>query len=441
MPIDFSGFYPKTYRTDQAFAQDLDARDPLRGYREQFFLPRHTDGTPQIYLCSHSLGLQPKAARAAVEQELDHWAELGVEGHFHGPTPWYTYLDALREPASRLVGALRDEVIFMNGLTINLHLMMETFYRPEARRYRILMDEPVFPSDLYAVQSQLRRLGLNPAEALLTVKPQPGESVLREGDVEEFLQDRGTEIALVIWSGVNFLTGQAFDLERIIRLAHEQGCLVGLDVAHAAGNVPLRLHDWQTDFAVWCTYKYLNSGPGAVAGCFVHERHGRQVDLPRLAGWWGNDPATRFRMQLEPQFLAQPGAGGWQVSNPPILALAPVRASLALFDEVGMALLRAKSECLTGYLQYLLEQQTSESVSLLTPREPARRGCQLSLAVPGQGRALLTALQQCGISADFREPGIIRVAPVPLYNTFQEVWEFARCWAELSHALRHHAAH
>jgi kynureninase len=305
-----------------------------------------------------------------------------------------------------------------------------------------LMDDPTFPSDLYAVQSQLRRHGLDPANALWTVKPRAGEHCIREEDVEDLLRDRGQEIAVVMWSGVNFLTGQAFALERIAAAAKQQGCVIGLDLAHAAGNVPLHLHDWQIDFAVWCTYKYLNSGPGAVAGCFVHAMHGRKVDLPRLAGWWGNDPATRFRMQLEPEFTPQPGAGGWQVSNPPILALAPVRASLAVFADAGMPALRAKSVCLTSYLQYLLDKQSNELFEVITPRDPSRRGCQLSLVMYGNAGKLLAALEAERVRADFREPNVIRVAPAPLYNTFTEVWQFANILSQLAanNDLRHNAA-
>src|SRR5262249_43975884 len=275
--------------------RQLDAAAPLAGLRDRFLSPPGPDGAPLIYFCGHSLGLQPKAVRAILEQELEDWARLGVEAHFRGRSPWYSYHELFRESAARLVGALPGEVVMMNSLTVNLHLMMTTFYRPERRRWRIVIDEPAFPSDLYAVQSQIRCRGLDPAEALMTVKPRQGEHVLREEDVEEELQRLGDAVALVLLNGVNFFTGQWLDMERLTRVAREHGCVVGFGLAHAAGNVPLRLHDWQVDFAVWCTYKYLNSGPGAVAGCFVHERHGHNPDLPRLAGWWGNDPATRFQ--------------------------------------------------------------------------------------------------------------------------------------------------
>ena len=418
--------------SDESFAQQLDAADSLAEYRAGFFIPTRPNGLPAIYFCTHSLGLQPRTVPALIQAELKTWAELGVEGHFQGSNPWYTYQNDLSESAARLVGAQPDEVIHMNGLTINLHLMMETFYRPGAGRFRVLTDEPAFPSDLYALQSQVRRHGYSPDDALLTLKPRPGEHTLRNEDIEAFLVERGKEIALVLWSGVNFLTGQRFDMRRLTEAARRQGCVVGFDLAHAVGNVPLHLHDWDIDFAVWCTYKYLNSGPGAVAGCFVHEKHGRKVELPRLAGWWGNDPHTRFRMQLEPNFLAQPGAAGWQVSNPPLLALVPIRASLALYDEAGMPALRAKSKSLTSYLHYLLAQQTSDQVEVITPSDPEERGCQLSILVRDRPRELLSALTEQGIIADFREPNVIRVAPAPFYNTFHEVWRFAQIWARLT---------
>ncbi len=404
-------------------ARELDAADPLRHFRDSFLIPRRPDGNPVVYLCGHSLGLQPKGTRACVEQELDSWARFGVEGHFQGPAPWYSYHELFRELA-HLFGALPGEVVMMNTLTVNLHLLMATFFRPSGARRKLLIDVPVFPSDRYAVQTQLRHHGLDPAEALLTVGPRAGEHTLREEDVEAVLQTQGPEIALVLLAGVNFLTGQVLDVERLTAAAQRQGCTVGVDLAHAAGNLPLRLHDWNIDFGVWCSYKYLNAGPGAVAGCFVHERHGRDPDLPRLAGWWGNDPATRFAMPSA--FVPRPGADGWQVSNPPILSLAPLRASLALYEEATMPALRAKSERLTGYLQFLLDRFPPGRFETVTPREPGRRGCQLSLLVHDRPREVLRELEARGIICDFREPNILRVAPVPLYNTFEDVWTFAR---------------
>jgi kynureninase len=412
-----------TLQPDEAFALHLDATDPLRRFRDAFLIPRRPDGTPVIYFCGHSLGLQPKAVRALLEEELDDWARLGVEGHFKERTPWYRYHELLREAGARLVGGLPDEVVMMNSLTVNLHQMLVSFYRPTPGRRKVLMDEPVFPSDLYAVQSQIRWHGFDPAKELLLLKPRPGEQILRTEDIESVLREQGKAIALLLLSGVNFFTGQCFDLERITAAAHCQGCVAGWDLAHAAGNVPLQLHDWDVDFAVWCSYKYLNSGPGAVAGCFVHQKHGHDATLPRLGGWWGNDPATRFLMQ--PEFVPRAGADGWQVSNPPIFALVPLRASLALFDEAGMPALRAKSQRLTGYLQYLLDQLPPGRYEVITPREPSERGCQLSLLVQDRPRELMRVLTETGVVCDFREPNVIRVAPVPLYNNFHEVWMFA----------------
>lgn len=416
------------FQPDEAFARQLDA-GPLSRFRDRFLIPRCPDGREAIYFCGHSLGLQPRAVKAYLEQELDDWARLAVDAHFQGRTPWFSYHEIFRAPLGRLVGAHPDEVVVMNGLTVNLHLLLLSFYRPNGSRRLILMEEPTFPSDRYAVQSQLRLHGLNPADTLLPLMPRPGQHQIRTEDVEALLEKRGPEVAVVLLSGVNFFTGQLFDIERITAAAQRQGCVVGWDLAHAAGNVLLRLHDWQVDFAVWCSYKYLNGGPGAVAGCFVHQRHGRRLDLPRLAGWWGHDPATRFRMQLEPEWSPRPGADGWQLSNPPILALAPLRAALDLFDEAGMLALRARSEQLTGYLEYLLDRLSPGRYEVITPRDPAQRGCQLSLLVHERPRELLRALEEAGVVCDFREPNVIRVAPVPLYNTFVEVWRFAQTLA------------
>lgn len=406
----------------QSWARDKDAQDPLRSYREKFLLPRHEDEQPVTYFCGHSLGLQPRGVRALLEEELDAWERMGVDAHFKKSNPWYDYHELFRELGARLVGARPGEVVLMNSLTVNLHLMMATFYRPTAGRFKVLMDEPTFPSDRYAIQSQIRHHGFDPAEGLLTSGPRQGRHWISEEDIEGLLQERGDEIAVMLLSGVNFFTGQLFDMKRITAAAKEQGCVAGFDLAHAAGNVPLQLHDWQVDFAVWCSYKYLNGGPGAVGGCFVHEDHGRNLDLPRLAGWWGNDPATRFRMHLQADFVPRPGVDGWQVSNPPILALAPLRVSLGLFDAAGMAALRHKSIGLTSYLAHLLSSRP-DRFEIITP--PEARGAQLSLLVHDGPRELLRRLQGKAV-CDFREPNIIRVAPVPLYNTFEEVWQFAK---------------
>ena len=417
------------FKPGEDFARELDAADPLRGYRDRFHIPRGKDGSQVLYFAGNSLGLQPKAVRTTIEEEMTDWAEQGVEGHFHARRPWYSYHELLRDAAAQLVGTLPGEVVLMNSLTVNLHLMMVSFYRPAPGRYKILIEEPCFPSDLYAVKSQLRAHGFNPDAALIAVKPRAGEHTIREEDIETVIEREGQQIALVLMGGVNFVTGQAFDMARITAAGHAQDCIVGFDLAHAAGNIPLRLHDWNVDFAVWCNYKYLNGGPGAVGACFVHERHGKNLDLPRFAGWWGNDPATRFRMQLNEDFMPREGADGWQVSNPPILALAPVKASYDNFDEVGMGALRDKSIRLTIYLEFLLQGIRSPRFEVITPRDPSQRGCQLSLLFREGARDVLNSLHDAGIICDFREPNIIRVAPVPLYNSFHDVWRFAQILA------------
>jgi kynureninase len=402
-------------------ARRLDDEDPLRHFRSEFYIPKRPDGNDVVYFCGNSLGLQPRGARALIEQELDDWARMGVEGHFHGRTPWYGYHEVLRDAGARLVGAVPGEVVYMNSLTVNLHLMLATFYRPSPDRHAILIDEPVFPSDRYALASQIEHQGFDAATALVSLRPRPGEFTLRHEDLEAYLEEHGRVTEVVLLSGVNFATGQCFDMDRIARAAKRAGCVVGFDLAHAAGNVELRLHDWEIDFAVWCSYKYLNGGPGAVGGCFIHEKHGKNPRLKRLAGWWGNDPSKRFNMDSERQFIPRAGADGWQVSNPPILAMAPLRASLELFDRATMPRLRAKSERLTGYLQELLGDYET-----LTPKDPKQRGCQISLHVDDHPKDLLVALCQEGIACDYRPPNIIRVTPVPLYNTFEDVYTFCR---------------
>lgn len=377
-----------------------------------------------IYLCGNSLGLQPQGVSAVVGSELRDWARLAVGGHFREEAPWYSYHELLRDPAARVVGARPDEVVIMNSLTVNLHLMMTSFYRPTKERYKVFMEAPAFPSDTYAVKSQLQWHGYDPAEALVIAGPRAGEQCLRTEDIEERLQQDGERIALVMLGGVNFITGQFFDIPRITSAAQAAGCVVGLDLAHAAGNVPLKLHDWGVDFAVWCTYKYLNSGPGAAGGCFVHSNHGNDPTLQRFAGWWGNDPDKRFRMHLEPEFVPQSGAAGWQISNPSILSMAPMRASLGLFDQAGMDALRAKSIRLTGYLEFLLNNVAGRPFETITPGDVEQRGCQLSIVVSGHGARFLQSLIAAGVVCDFREPNVIRAAPVPLYNSYQDVWNF-----------------
>ena len=419
------------FSADEQFALQLDAEDPLNSFRDKFSIPLGKDGKPLIYLAGNSLGLMPKSARRIVEQELDDWAGLAVDAHLDGATPWYSYHETLREPAARLVGAQPNEVVCMNSLTVNLHLMMATFYRPTRSRFKILMEEPAFPSDTYAIKTQIVHHGFEPNESLMLAQPREGEFAIRQEDIETLLEKHGEEIALVLFAGVNFFTGQLFDIAKITAEAQQRGCTVGIDFAHAAGNVPLALHDWNVDFAVWCSYKYLNSGPGAVAGAFVHERHATNRQLPRLAGWWGNDPATRFRMQLEPEFVPVQSADAWQISNPPILSMAPLRASFAIFDEAGgMEALRAKSTKLTGYLQFLIDRAPSKSFTVITPRAPNEHGCQLSILVHEHPKELFARLEAAGVKCDFREPNVIRAAPTPLYNTFHEVWRFARILAE-----------
>jgi kynureninase len=419
------------FSADENFALQLDAEDPLRHFRGEFCLPLGKDGKPLIYFAGNSLGLMPKSAKGIVEQELDNWAKLGVDAHHATGTPWYTYQEALREPAARLVGAKPLEVICMNSLTLNLHLMMATFYRPTKSRFKILMEEPAFPSDTYAIKTQIAHHGLNPKDALVLARPRKGEFTIQTEDIVDLIEKHADQLAVVMFAGVNFFTGQLFDIDRITAAAQAAGIVVGFDLAHAAGNVPLSLHDWNVDFAVWCSYKYLNAGPGAVAGAFVHERHATNTKLPRFAGWFGNDPNTRFRLHLEPEFIPVASADGWQISNPPIFSMAPLRASLSIFDDGGgMEPLRAKSIRLTGYLEFLLTEIGSKKFTVITPRNSDERGCQLSILAHEHPKELLKELETAGVKCDFREPNIIRVAPTPLYNSFHEVWRFARILAQ-----------
>ena len=426
---------PATTPLTSASAADLDAHDPLAAYRGKFHIPKGSDGQECIYLCGNSLGLQPKTVRAYVEQELDDWARLGVEGHFRAHTPWLPYHECLAAQTASLVGARPIEVVVMNTLTVNLHLMLVSFYRPTPERYKILIEAHAFPSDRYAIASHLAWHGLDPSAALIALEPRNGEATLRTEDIAAVLEQHGRSIALILLGGVNYYTGQAFDMGRITQAGHAQGCRVGFDLAHAAGNVRLQLHDWGVDFAVWCSYKYLNAGPGSIAGCFVHERHAQCPDLPRLAGWWGHNKATRFAMP--PAFDPLPGAEGWQVSNPPILPLAALRASMDIFAAVGMEKLRLKSEALTGYLETLLDQHAPDNVSIITPRDPARRGAQLSLRITTHGQAVHARLVRSNVMCDWREPDVLRVAPVPLYNTFTDVARFVEIFVEANREPTH----
>ena len=413
-------------------ATQLDGADPLQGFRDRFLIPRQ-DGTEQAYFCGNSLGLQPRDVRAALLQELDDWGALGVEAHFRGRHPWMPYHVEVRDGLAGLVGAMPSEVVAMNSLTANLHFLMVSFYRPTAMRPAILIEAGAFPSDRYGVESQIRFHGFDPATDLIELAADEANGTISMAAIERTLAEHGHRIALVLWPGVQYRTGQAFDLKEIARLGHAHGCVVGFDLAHAAGNLALQLHDSGADFAAWCHYKYVNSGPGAVAGAFVHERHAR-TERPRFAGWWGHDQATRFRMG--PEFRPTPGADGWQLSNPPILALAPLRVSLELFAEAGMDRLRAKSLQLTGYLEKRVREDLGGTLHIVTPAEPARRGCQLSLRVDGgreRGRALFEHLESIGVVGDWREPDVIRISPVPLYNRFADVDRFVgavRAWRD-----------
>jgi len=412
------------YQATAAWAQAADAADPLRAFRDEFLIPPHA-GHDSVYFCGNSLGLQPRAVRAALTAELDDWAQLGVEGHFKGRLPWMDYHEFVRDHLAEVVGAQPSEVVAMNTLGVNLHLMMVSFYRPTAERPAILMEAGAFPTDRYALESQVRFHGHNPADALIELEPDEPNGTLSIAAIERALAEHGPRIALVLLPGVQYRSGQAFDLKAITELGHRHGCTVGFDLAHAVGNLPIQLHDSGADFAIWCSYKYLNSGPGAVGGAFVHERHARTT-LPRFAGWWGHDKSSRFLMG--PEFVPTPGADGWQLSNPPILALAPLRVSLEIFHRAGMARLREKSLRLTGYLEWLVNTQLADVLEVVTPAEPARRGAQLSIRVLGgraRGRALFDYLMEHGVIGDWREPDVIRISPAPLYNRFADCLAFA----------------
>jgi kynureninase len=410
---------------DEQRALDLDAHDDLPTLRDRFHVPQF-DGKDAAYFAGNSLGLQPRILRERLGGELDDWAGFGVEGHLKAHRPWVSYHELLREPAARLVGADPSEVVVMNSLTVNLHLMMVSFYRPTAERHAIVIENSAFPSDSYAVRSQAAFHGYDPDEAVIRLQPRPGELVLRSEDVETFLADEGGRVALVLLGAVNYYTGELLDIESITAAGHAAGAIVGWDLAHAAGNVALRMHDWDVDWAAWCSYKYLNSGPGSLAGAFVHQRHLADRTLPKFAGWWSTDPATRFRMG--PTVSPVDSADSWQVSNPPILAMAPVLASLEMFDEVGMAALRAKSIRLTGFLESGLDAVgAGRPFEVITPRDPARRGAQLSVRIRDLDAGQITGhlRRDHGVYADARQPDVIRLAPAPMYNTFHDCWRAA----------------
>jgi len=402
-------------------AREMDGVDPLSRFRERFHFPEARDGVESIYFTGNSLGLMPKTAREFVDQELDDWARLAVEGHIHAKHPWLPYHEFLAEQMARVIGATPIETVVMNSLTVNLHLLMVSFFKPTQDRYKVVIEKGAFPSDQYAIESQIRCHGRDPREVLIELAPREGESTLRTEDIVDSIEREGESIAMVLLGGVNYYTGQAFDIKTITEAGHRVGAKVGFDLAHAAGNLELKMHEWGPDFAVWCSYKYLNAGPGAVAGAFVHERHADSFDLCRLAGWWGHDKESRFLMG--PEFKPLAGAEGWQISNPPILQMAALRASLEMFDGAGMGALRTKSEKLTGYLESLIDEIGDERISVVTPREPAERGCQLSIRV--MDRSLFESVVARGVYADWREPDVIRVAPVPLYNSFEDVYRFS----------------
>lgn len=409
-------------------ARKLDREDPLARFRDEFHIPLNTDGTQQHYFCGHSLGLQPRSAGDAVEQDLGAWRQLAVRGHFEGDLPWTEYNEKLCQPLAKLTGAQAEELVVMNTLTVNLHLLMVSFFRPRGRRRKILIEQQAFPSDRYAVESQLRFHGLDPAECLVELGPAPNRHLLEESDIESCLQAQGDEIALVLWPGVQYISGQSFDLSRISAAAHQAGAMVGFDLAHHIGNLPLSLGHSDCDFAAWCHYKYLNSGPGAIGGCFIHQRHHSDGALPRFNGWWGNDRGSRFLMA--PGFAPSAGAAAWQLSNPPVLSMAPLRASLAVFEAAGMDRLRRKSKLMSAYLAEGIVSKLDRVLEILTPTDAERRGCQLSLRVRSgrdDGQQLFRYLVERGVLTDWREPDVIRVAPVPLYNCFDD------CYALLRH--------
>jgi kynureninase len=411
-----------SFETSKEFALQMDEQDTLSKYRDQFYVPKHSDGNESLYFCGNSLGLQPKNVEKYLQQELNDWKKHGVEGHFHAKNAWMPYHEFFSEKLSKIVGAKEKEVVVMNTLTTNLHLMMVSFYRPTAKRHKIVIEKAAFPSDKYAVDSQIRFHGYNPAESLIQLTPRDGEETLRIEDIETVIRENGDEIALVMIGGVNYYTGQFFDLARITTIGHEVGALVGFDLAHAVGNVSLELHKWNVDFAVWCHYKYLNSGPGAIAGAFVHEKHLEDPDMPRFEGWWGHDKSTRFLMG--DTFKAMPSAEAWQLSNAPVFSMTPLLASLELFDEVGMAKLIEKSTFLTAYMEFLLLNIDTDRISIITPKSPKDRGCQLSIQVKNGNKTFFDAITAKGVVADWREPNVIRVAPIPLYNSFLDVYNF-----------------
>ena len=403
------------------YAKEQDLLDPLAHYRTKFHIPKNSDGEEWLYFTGNSLGLQPKDTKKYIQQELDDWAKLGVEGHFQAKNPWMPYHEFLTETMSEIVGAKPIEVVIMNTLTTNLHLLMVSFYQPSKLKHKILIESDAFPSDRYAVETQLRFHGFDPSESLIEWSPRKGETLLNIEDLESILQSHGDEIALLLIGGVNYYTGQYLDLKKISELGHEKGCKVGIDLAHGVGNIQPNLHESGADFAAWCTYKYMNSGPGSLGGVFVHERYAHDQTLKRFAGWWSQNKETRFDMR-QPLDIT-PGAEGWQLSNPPILSMAAIKASLALFSDVGMPALIKKSRQLTGYLEYLILELNNKNISIITPKDPEQRGCQLSIQVKNANKSLHTKLTEAHVITDWRTPDVIRCAPVPFYNSFEDVFK------------------
>ncbi len=415
-----------TFKNTKVFAQELDSQDPLGKYRDEFIFPQ-VNGKRVIYFTGNSLGLQPKRAKTYVDEIMNDWANLAVEGHFYAQKPWWDYQERFAEPLSKIVGALPSEVTVMNTLTVNLHLLMVSFYRPTPKRYKIICEEKAFPSDQYMFQSQVQFHGYKPEGAIIEVKKRPGEHCIRLEDVLETIEEVGEELALVLIGGVNYYTGQVFDMKTITEAGHKVGAKVGWDLAHAAGNIKLELHDWNVDFAAWCSYKYMNSGPGNASGCFIHEKHHADADLPRFAGWWGHNKERRFKM--EETFDPIQGADGWQISNLPVLSLAPYLASVEMFAEIGMDALIAKRNKITSYLEFILheiDKEVSSSFEIITPSNPSERGCQLSVFLHGEGRSLFDYLMKNGVITDWREPNVIRLAPVPLYCSFEDMYNFGQ---------------
>ena len=408
------------YKLGLEYAKQQDQNDPLASYRNQFHIPKDKEGNNWLYFTGNSLGLQPKSTKTYINQELEDWANLGVEGHFEAKNPWMPYHEYLTNSMAKIVGAKPIEVVIMNTLTTNLHLLMVSFYQPTKAKYKIVIESDAFPSDRYAVQTQLEFHGFDANDGLIEWKPRQGEELIRIEDLENILEDQGDEIALLLIGGVNYYTGQYLDLKRIAQLGHSKNCMVGIDLAHGAGNIQPELHDSGVDFAAWCTYKYLNSGPGSLAGLFVHEKHAHNKDLKRFAGWWSHNKSTRFNMRQPLDVI--PGAEGWQLSNPPILSMAAIKASLDMFNDVGMDALREKSKKLTGYFEFLISELKNDKIKIITPSNPDERGCQLSIQVKDADKSLHQKLTDAHIITDWREPDVIRCAPVPLYNSFEDVY-------------------